>query len=582
MTDFRLEKLDFSIAGVSDADSGEPMMANWPVVYLINSEADIYVGETGNVTGRLHQHLQSSSKKHLQQVRLVLDKRFNKSVCLDLESFLIRLLSGDGRFAVLNMNEGITNREYYQRSDYQKVFDAVFDELKSLGYFNRSIPEIENTDLFKLSPYKALNTEQAVAVNEVMEGLLEDLESDRESISVIRGGPGTGKTVVGIYLVKLLRDLADYDTTDEVHGDSIFSEYFLQGSRETFEGLRVGLVVPQQSLRKSVQKVFKRIPALRSVGVLSAFDVADAAEDFDVIVVDEAHRLTQRAAQAHGTLTKRFGEIVRAIRGYDDLTMTQLDWIRHRARHVVLLLDADQSVRPADLDEPTLEAVTDEARTDGRLHQLTTQMRVAGGEAYLKFIDSILAGEMPAPAPKDLAYDIRLFDDLSAMRDEIIERESEVGLSRLVAGYAWDWVSRNNKQAFDIEIDGVKLQWNVKTIDWINSKSALEEVGSIHTVQGYDLNYAGVIIGNDLQFDPKAGRIVISRKDYFDAKGKANNPMAGKVTTDADLERYISNIYRVLLTRGMRGTYIYIVNPELREHLRSRLTSFLQAQGSTG
>lgn len=577
MTDFKLQTFGFTTESVLEADSIEPMLANWPVVYLINSSTDIYVGETGSVSARLQQHLQSDAKKHLQQVRLVLDKRFNKSVCLDLESFLIRLLSGDERYAVLNLNEGITNREYYQRGDYQETFDEVFEQLRDLGYFTRSIPEIENTDLFKLSPYKALNTEQAVAVDEIMEGLVEDLQTDRRSVSVIQGGPGTGKTVVGIYLIKLLRDLDDFDTTDEIHGDSVFSDYFLQGYREVFDGLRIALVVPQQSLRKSIQKVFKRVPALRQVQVLSAFEAADASDDFDVIVVDEAHRLTQRAAQAHGTLTKRFGEIVRAMRGHDDLTVTQLDWIRHRARHVVLLLDTGQSVRPADIDEATLSAVAEEARADGRLHSLTTQMRVAGGSAYLDCVSAVMAGEAPAPAPAEFAYDVRLFDDLSTMHQTIKERDAEVGLSRLVAGYAWKWVSARDKQAFDIEIDSVKLRWNGTATDWINSKRALEEVGSIHTVQGYDLNYAGVIIGKDLQYDADAGKIVVSRADYFDSKGKANNTMANKVTTDADLERYITNIYRVLLTRGMRGTYIYVVDPALREHLRDCLTSYLRA-----
>src|SRR5699024_4021918 len=118
--------------------------------------------------------------------------------------------------------------------------------------------------------------------------------------------------------------------------------------------------------------------------------------------------------------------------------------------------------------------------------------------------------------------------------------------------------------------------WHGTATDWINSRLALEEVGSIHTVQGYDLNYAGVIIGKDLQYDPAAGRLVISRNDYFDTKGKANNPMVGKVTTDADLERYITNIYRVLLTRGMRGTYIYVVDPDLRDYLRTALNTYLR------
>lgn len=108
-------------------------------------------------------------------------------------------------------------------------------------------------------------------------------------------------------------------------------------------------------------------------------------------------------------------------------------------------------------------------------------------------------------------------------------------------------------------------------MDWIASKTSLEEVGSIHTVQGYDLNYAGVIIGGDLRIDPETGLLVADRKNYFDTKGKANNRTRGQTTTDDDLLRYITNAYRVLLTRGMRGTYLYVMDPLLRGRFGSLL-----------
>ena len=96
----------------------------------------------------------------------------------------------------------------------------------------------------------------------------------------------------------------------------------------------------------------------------------------------------------------------------------------------------------------------------------------------------------------------------------------------------------------------------------------MEEVGSIHTVQGYDLNYAGVIIGADLGFDPVTQKMVFNRENYHDKKGKENNPRLGIVYTDEDLLDYVKNIYRVLLTRGIRGTFVYVVDPYLREYLR--------------
>ncbi|PPG87996.1 hypothetical protein C5C00_09345 [Rathayibacter rathayi] len=162
---------------------------------------------------------------------------------------------------------------------------------------------------------------------------------------------------------------------------------------------------------------------------------------------------------------------------------------------------------------------------------------------------------------------MRSFGDLGDLRRELLLREQEHGLSRLVAGYAWKWISKKDKDAFDIRIDGVALRWNSTQRDWINSPGAIDEVGSIHTVQGYDLTYAGVIIGPDLRYDPAEHRIVFDRANYHDKKGRENNPKLGLRYSDEDLLAYVRNIYTVLLTRGIRGTYVYVCDAALRDHL---------------
>ncbi len=168
-------------------------------------------------------------------------------------------------------------------------------------------------------------------------------------------------------------------------------------------------------------------------------------------------------------------------------------------------------------------------------------------------------------------YDLRFFDDLGEMERAIRDRNVEHGLARLVAGYAWDWKSKNDPAAFDIELDGVALRWNSTDKDWINSPQSIHEVGSIHTVQGYDLNYAGVIIGPDLRYDLASGELFVDRESYRDKKGKENNPLLGRVYTDDDLLQYIRNIYGVLLTRGMLGTYVYVCDPGLRVYVGEAL-----------
>lgn len=550
---------------------------NWPVVYVLDGPGsagkagEVYVGETLSASNRLRQHLDSPQKKHLRTARVVIDERFNKSVCLDLESYLIRMLAGDGQFQVLNRNDGIVEADYFDRATYQESFEEIFERLRSDGVFTRSIPEIVNSDLFKLSPFKALTPDQATAVEDILEGLFDDVRDGVGNTIVVQGEPGTGKTVVAIFLLKLLRDIAEAVPGEEPDADSMFSEFFVEGYPEIAAGLRVGLVVPQQSLRKSIQKVFKRTPGLSADMVLTPFEVGEAPHHFDVLVVDETHRLNHRANQPSGPQNKKFGEITASLFGYDDITKTQLDWIRAKSNHQIFLADAAQAVRPADLPASTLGALMSEASTAGRLYRLQSQLRVKAGSDYIGYVRAVLSPDpLLAPSvPREFGeYDLRLFNDFAAMRDEIRARDSEVGLSRLVAGYAWKWKSKGDPTGWDIELDGIRMPWNRSQTDWIASPSSLDEIGSIHTVQGYDLNYAGVIIGNDLRFDPVAGRLIVDRSNYFDKKGMENNPKLGIVYTDDDLLRFITNIYAVLLTRGIHGTYVYVCDPPLREYLR--------------
>lgn len=516
----------------------------------------------------MRQHL-GSAKKHegLESVRVVVDERFNKSVCLDLESHLIRWLHGDGHFHILNGNEGLTDAQYFDRELYRESFRDVFEALRAEGLFARSIPEIENSDLFKLSPFKALTTDQAVAIQNIVESLLLDLSDPAaRSTLVVQGNPGTGKTIIAIFLMKLLADIRDYQDHDGVDPDSVFAEFFTPEYRTLLADFQMALVIPQQSLRDSVKKVFTKTPKLDPSMVRTPFQVGESATEFDLILVDETHRLNQRANQASGVQNGKFRDINAALFGADDPRYTQLDWIKARSRHQLLLLDGEQTVRPHDLSPTMLATELRDAKDAHRHFALTTQMRVQAGADYVEFIRAMLRDEKPSP-PDLGEYDLRFFNDLSEMRTAIREKDREHGLARMVAGYAWDWVSRKDPTAFDIEIDGERMRWNSTDKDWINAPGSLEEVGSIHTVQGYDLNYAGVIIGPDLKFDTASGRIVADRDDYRDKKGKERTGHLSETFDDEDLLVFIRNVYGVLLTRGMRGTYIYVADEALRKHL---------------
>lgn len=567
MTGFEIHEVDLSRDSVRAWAGTDPHLKNWPVVYTLDGSGQIYVGESLNVGMRFVQHLESPNKALLGRARVVVDETFNKSVCLDLESFLIRLFAGDGRYTVLNGNEGITDSDYYRRASYRLGFGEVFDALRERGLFTQSIAEIENSDLFKLSPFKALSEDQLAVVVDIVEGLFEDIDLDAPSSIVIQGSPGTGKTIVAIFLIKLLCDIRDYEASQPRAELSVFEDFFTEEYARLLAGFRVGLVVPQQSLRRSIQKVFDKTPGLHRGMVLSPFDVGIDPGRFDLLLVDEAHRLTQRASQGSGPRNKQYAEITAALFGSDDKTKTQLDWMLAKSANQVFLLDRDQSVRPADIPPHIVDALVDHAYNSRRRYRLTAQHRVRAGTDYVGFVRGVLAG-VPMQPRGFGEYDLRFYDDFAAMRRDILARDEEVGLARLLAGYAWPWVSKDDPSLFDIAIDGERVQWNTRPVDWVNSSTSRGEMGSIHTIQGYDLNYAGVVIGRDLRFDAADGRIHFERSQYFDRNGKANNKQLGLTYSDEQLLEYVRNIYTVLLTRGILGTYLYVCEPNLREFLR--------------
>lgn len=404
----QIARLEFSKAAVTTWKLHDVKHGNWPVVYVLDDGRDtiqanptklrdIYVGESLNATERLRQHLETPAKQHLKDIRVIIDETFNKSVCLDLESYLIRMLAGDGANRVLNRNDGITESNYYQREVYREGFRNIFKRLKADGVFTRSISEIENSDLFKLSPFKALTEDQAASVEEIVKGFFSDVERGAEGMIVIQGDPGTGKTVVAIYMIKLLVDIKTFTSLEDLDSDSRFSHFFTETNQRLLQGLRIGLVVPQQSLRDSIKKVFRKTPGLNPSMVMTPFDVGQVGGIFDILLVDETHRLSQRASQSSGVLNAKFTSITRELFGSDDTSKTQLDWIQAKSRYQIFLLDAAQSVRPADLPSELLSDLVADTRVSGRHFQLRTQMRVQAGSDFVSYVRWILKSRPLGP-----------------------------------------------------------------------------------------------------------------------------------------------------------------------------------------
>lgn len=174
-------------------------LTNWPAVYILTSPTEVYVGETLNYCRRMKQHLKDDRKSNLRLTHLILHDEFNKSACLDLESTLIDLFVGDGRLKVLNTNRGIVDANYHQRPYYRQIFNDIFDTLrKENNLFSQSRFDIENSDLYKFSPFKKLNQEQEAIADSIWDQLIERFERRDEDFQeiIIEALPGTGKTAV--------------------------------------------------------------------------------------------------------------------------------------------------------------------------------------------------------------------------------------------------------------------------------------------------------------------------------------------------------------------------------------------------
>lgn len=521
----------FDIDGIDEIKSTEHGR-DWPVVYVINGNKEVYVGETVKASKRTKDHLDNPARNSLDEIHIISDNDFNKSATLDIESSLISLFAGDGKLKLQNSNSGLVNHNYYEREKYISKIKEIWEDLKDIGIVVNDIPTIENSDLFKYSPYKALNDEQLMIAN----GIKNDIINNEKMSFLVKGSAGTGKTVLATYLVKYLSEC------------------------ENTNHYKIGLVVPMTSLRKTLRRVFKSAAGLTPGMVIGPSDVVK--EKYDILIVDESHRLKQRK---NLTNYSSFDNTNKELGLGED--GTEFDWIMKSSKYQILFYDNNQSIKPTDVSNSAFDS------TAFKEVYLTSQMRVKAGTDYISYIDMIFSNKKVGK--KEFHnYDLRFYKDISAMVYDIKLKNEHHELCRIVAGYAWEWNTKDSnskgrksikheKAAYDIEIDGLKLIWNSTNEDWVNSDNAINEVGCIHTVQGYDLNYVGVIIGHELGYDKTTGKIVAYNDKYMDKKGKISKELFDEET----FYRYISNIYGVLLTRGILGTYIYVCDEELREYL---------------
>jgi len=241
--------------------------------------------------------------------------------------------------------------------------------------------------------------------------------------------------------------------------------------------------------------------------------------------------------------------------GLDD-THDELDWLLKNSGCLVLLYDKEQITSPSNIPN---KVFSERLRIDAcgtRPVKLQDQMRIRAGAEYVPYIHAMLHQKAVNPLSFE-HYDFKLFRSFSEMIRTLREKEESIGLCRVCSGYAWKWIAKDTPDLPDILLDGIDIWWNSQTGGWLYNPEAKDEMGSIYTLQGLDLNYAAVVIGPDLIYD--ADEIKINKKNYYDNKVKRNS-------TPEELKQFVLNTYGVLFTRGIYGTYVYVCDDALRSY----------------
>lgn len=378
--------------------------------------------------------------------------------------------------------------------------------------------------------------EQKVAYEEILEASRMSMNDDKKRVIIVQGGPGTGKTVVAINL------LAQLTNEDQ------FCQYVSKNSapRNVYQKKLKG-----QIRKSSIDNMFK------GSGIYT-----EANENIvDTILVDEAHRLNEKSGM------------------FQNLGENQIKEIINAARCSVFFIDESQRVTLKDIGSIVeIEKWADLAGAKITYIELVSQFRCNGSDGYLAWLDNTLEIRETANFDmKDIDYDIQILDSPHQVRNIIIEKNKlSNNRARILAGYCWNWIKegQNDSTVHDIQIGDFEISWNLKsTSTFAIDETSVNEAGCIHTSQGLEFDYVGVIIGDDLRYED--GKIITD----FTKRARTDQSLKGIKTlfkespdkANAVADEIIKNTYRTLMTRGMKGCYVYCTDEKLASYLRDCL-----------
>lgn len=357
-----------------------------------------------------------------------------------------------------------------------------------------------------------------------------------KQVLIVKGGPGTGKSVVAINLLVYLTKIG------------MMAQYVSKNAapRAVYEARLTGSIRPTV-----IRNLFRGSGAF----------IETQNNEFDALIVDEAHRLNK-----HSGLFGNLGE-------------NQIKEIIAASKFSVFFIDEDQRVTLKDIGrKQEIEIWASRAGASITELELNSQFRCNGSDGYLAWLDNILQiRETVNEEINDLEYDFQIVDTPSELRDIIFEKNKLNNRARMVAGYCWRWPSKTDSSAYDIEFPeyGFRMKWNL-TEDgstWIISPESVNQIGCIHTCQGLEVDYIGVIVGEDLVV--RNGQIIAdpSKRASSDSSVKGYKRLLKEkpIETKEMLDLIIKNTYRTLMTRGMKGCYVYFVDEETSAYFKSRL-----------
>jgi hypothetical protein len=380
--------------------------------------------------------------------------------------------------------------------------------------------------------------DQKVVYESVLSIATSATEKEKRVI-IIEGGPGTGKSVVAINLLV------------ELTKRGLLTKYVSKNA------------APRAVYKARLTRTLKQTEISNMFGGSGAF-IETEANIFDVLLVDEAHRLNAKSGL------------------YGNLGENQIKEIIQSSKCSVFFVDESQRVTFSDIGR--IAEIKKHAEALGAFvtkYELASQFRCGGSDGYLAWLDNTLSIRETANNMLDTAeYDFRVFDTASELHEVIAQKNLEKNSARVVAGYCWDWLSKNNSSVYDIVLEDGKYQkrWNLSQDGslWIIAPSSVEEVGCIHTCQGLEVDYIGVIIGPDLIV--RDGIIQTRYRERATAdRRKSLTGIEGFMQTKPQealnaADEIIKNTYRTLMTRGMKACYVYSADEETRAYFAGCLS----------